>query len=71
MAASEQQLTKYVLLHAKFEIGGGGGGVAMWNFCWYAWKFCCYTAETGWLLNMVVFWKDEALWHLLEVGLFL
>jgi len=48
-------------LHAKFEIGGGGGG-AMWNFCWYAWKFCCYTAETGWLLNMVVFWKDEALW---------
>ena len=45
MAASEQQLATYVLLHAKFEIGGG----AMWNFCWYAWKFCCYTAETRWL----------------------
>jgi hypothetical protein len=23
MAASEQQLAKYMLLHAKFEIGGG------------------------------------------------
>jgi hypothetical protein len=29
---SEQQLANYVLLHAKLEIGGGGGG-AILNFC--------------------------------------
>lgn len=45
MAAREQQWAKYVLLYAKFEIGGG----AMWVFFWDTTKVCCYTDETGWL----------------------